>query len=1329
MADNTNVNNNAAVVVVGRTAPVPPGQQKSDKSIPVVIANDQSTIPVAEQNKVQSEVALSLLGIPRSEVALGIFADVNTYDVNPTEWSATPEQFSTYTNEGVYAGVQGAKGQSWGLSHIPSESGALIEAPADKNAVLTSKRFFRYQPGRVSAATFGVKTTTIGDPGSTVGGVVYGSSNSVNGSPVANNVVANPAIRKYGIFDKYDGYYWETRNDGKGDNFCVVRRTQSLAYKNPLAFDSNAGDQTADYGYTNPPSADTIRGSESLGYANYGEAGANVIPVNEITPVGYAQTTPFGDLCVLRDKLLLSHAGVYDPSILQPEHKCEITSVTTGAANPTFTFGVAATPAVNNTGIAVSISNAVYSITSGKMTVTTHNAHGFHDGKYVTLAGIAMTCRYSYSNRDGTGSLDNTRVKFYPNNRREYNIIEVPSTTSFVVNVGVSTVETYYHGGGWAVGLSTGQHVSYTKGSNAGIITGLVESQIYKVRHIGINTATGIVTCTMNALSASGAEVKGDYLDLDRGASEVAVPAGETGLLKVGHSNGSEDTVGIVGHYFVTPVPFIQPLNSASIDSTKSRYGVNNIRTGAAVTDTQGTGMFPYLYTDSNDVTKTEGYINTTLNADRTEELGSLRTQIDNVNNYYGKWINHNVDREYWNVYEYRVPRSRFSGDRLDGVTDKLLYSDSVPGARPGQSVTNTSTGAKEEDVSIWDLEFDKVTMYKIEFSWYGAVGALFLAYVPVGAGEARWVRVHHLRASNQLKVASLGNATLPITYMCYGGGNQDRFGYLNERRIAPDDLTSASQNIVKYGASYYIDGGDRGTVKLFSHATPSNIDVYGSKRRFVVGSGTTQMTLTNSTDTTAPYITAGATSGLSSSFYVGSKVITTNPLDQNIKITYIDLTNRRLYLNSPLNSASLSTVDIIVDRPTPLVGIKCRDFIESSTGQTVRNRTQVYPTRMSSGSDALLKVDFIKSPIFQTESVISGTVGGPTIGISTFIGRRGKPTKVSVPLTSYTGTHTYVEGSTTKTAAIKVVSGGATKNIDAGSGSVEYNSTTGVLTITSAGHGLANGAEVRLLKEAFAFKCALDDYATIHKYPRAIDPLIDGTACTGGNDFNGAVDGNYSRPTIVRNKTTNTFEVSVTTDHASNNVSSDAEYIRDIGKGTYGWFRGYFASDITKKPISVFGYLENRGSDRTKNIEDDGYYFSAEDSTNDDIVLETDLPFLRETNVTPTGTPTTSAVSEFTLEQLSSIKISPQVRSPIPGTGTIVASVYAPAGGEEWDLSPYFDYNKEYLSFPLTNKVESLFVCGSHQQLFDRPELYSSSTTSTTLKPSISASLTWEEQ
>ena len=151
------VNNNSSTVIVGRTAPVPAGQQTSAKSIPVVIASDQSPIPVEEQNKQQSEVALSLLGIPRSEVALGIFADVNTYDVNPSEWSATPEQTVTVlpNDRSDFDQIPGS--QDWGLTHVPSEAGALIEAPPTESAILTSKRFFRYQPGRVSAGTFGVK--------------------------------------------------------------------------------------------------------------------------------------------------------------------------------------------------------------------------------------------------------------------------------------------------------------------------------------------------------------------------------------------------------------------------------------------------------------------------------------------------------------------------------------------------------------------------------------------------------------------------------------------------------------------------------------------------------------------------------------------------------------------------------------------------------------------------------------------------------------------------------------------------------------------------------------------------------------------------------------------------------------------------------------------------------------------------------------------------------------------------------------------------------------------------------------------------------------------
>ena len=78
------------------------------------------------------------------------------------------------------------------------------------------------------------------------------------------------------------------------------------------------------------------------------------------------------------------------------------------------------------------------------------------------------------------------------------------------------------------------------------------------------------------------------------------------------------------------------------------------------------------------------------------------------------------------------VFQDRFSGDRLDNQTDNLLYSDVTADNRAGQMLRST-TNTNQTDTSIWNLEFDKVTMYKIEFSWYGAVGALFL-YVPVGA-------------------------------------------------------------------------------------------------------------------------------------------------------------------------------------------------------------------------------------------------------------------------------------------------------------------------------------------------------------------------------------------------------------------------------------------------------------------------------------------------------------------------------------------------------------------------------------------------------------------
>ena len=279
-----------------------------------------------------------------------------------------------------------------------------------------------------------------------------------------------------------------------------------------------------------------------------------------------------------------------------------------------------------------------------------------------------------------------------------------------------------------------------------------------------------------------------------------------------------------------------------------------------------------------------------------------------------------------------------------------------------------------------------------------------------------------------------------------------------------------------------------------------------------------------------------------------------------------------------PLASTSIpdSSLDLITNRPTPLIGLKCRDFITSSTGRQVRNRTQVYPTRLSTGSSALIKVDLLKSPIYQTTSQISGTF----------------------------------------------------------------------------------------------------------TLPANPDPT------------------DTSKTTLNIGKRGKAFKINVT-----------SSFLTADNSGAYGYLRGVFQNDASQKVVTVLGYLERRSSSSD-------YYFRAEEPTNDNIVLTGGTVFLYEAQSTPVGGTTTPTDNDFTLDSLSSIKVSPETRAPIPKTGTIVASLFIPASGEEFDLSSYFDYNKEYLSFPLTNVVETLYVVGSSEGAF------SGSAISTT-----NASITWEEQ
>ena len=127
-----------------------------------------------------------------------------------------------------------------------------------------------------------------------------------------------------------------------GDNFSVVRRTQSLAFDNPLTFVSS---QTEDYGTTNPYDPTERRASENVGFAE--------------TTTPYTGFTPkkLGDLVIYRDNLLMTHAAMYDPSLLQPKSTVGIVTITNNRT-------------IYSTGFSTSISNAVYNHDSGLMTIT-----------------------------------------------------------------------------------------------------------------------------------------------------------------------------------------------------------------------------------------------------------------------------------------------------------------------------------------------------------------------------------------------------------------------------------------------------------------------------------------------------------------------------------------------------------------------------------------------------------------------------------------------------------------------------------------------------------------------------------------------------------------------------------------------------------------------------------------------------------------------------------------------------------------------------------------------------------------------------------------------
>lgn len=145
-------------------------------------------------------------------------------------------------------------------------------------------------------------------------------------------------------------------------------------------------------------------------------------------------------------------------------------------------------------------------------------------------------------------------------------------------------------------------------------------------------------------------------------------------------------------------------------------------------------------------------------------------------------------------MYTLTIPRNLWNGDTLDG---------------------------KGPSGHILDPE--KVTMYKIEYSWYGAIGAKFYAYVPIENDECRWVLMHTLILENKLVAPVLQNADFKFRYVLNTNNTQDM---------------TEPMWIYKYGSSYYIDGGDEGNITLNSVTSDSRpyVNTTSGGRGSVVG-------------------------------------------------------------------------------------------------------------------------------------------------------------------------------------------------------------------------------------------------------------------------------------------------------------------------------------------------------------------------------------------------------------------------------------------------------------------------------------------------------------
>ncbi len=225
------------------------------------------------------------------------------------------------------------------------------------------------------------------------------------------------------------------------------------------------------------------------------------------------------------------------------------------------------------------INNFIYDNNTGIATITTTAAHDFQVGMGVTLAGIGLTCEY--------GS------KTYPYRRPHiFTVDSIPSTTKFVVNVGISTVEHYYAGAGATAGTAKidvdrpydGQMVYFDK--------------LYKtVKEITVSAGgtgyTSTPTVTIDAPGGPSGETASAYATVeDESISKITI-------ISSGNQYEGTPTITIggpnVGINTATATASMDPIYYTINSSTPVSSGISTLTLASNLLNTVGVGSTAFF--------------------------------------------------------------------------------------------------------------------------------------------------------------------------------------------------------------------------------------------------------------------------------------------------------------------------------------------------------------------------------------------------------------------------------------------------------------------------------------------------------------------------------------------------------------------------------------------------------------------------------------------------------------------------------------------------------------------------------------------------------------